>query len=298
MSEPIYYNQQIATNYFNLQPSVVKGRANVGCSFEKRYLYNQIFSGFKFRLPKEWDINYFRFWLFEFGSIAGIYTNEFGWICQPYGIQKRGLYYQPAEITVWNQFLPDVKLGIIGVNAEIIKIFPDYFGIDDLVTKYAEQLAQIDRSINVNLMNSNVTALFQASNKKQADTVKEAYGKATTGEPLVVINRDVLNGEGIEPMFPDVSKTFIVDRLQDAKRRVLNEFLTKIGIRNANYEKKERLNSMEVSENNDETASIVTIMYENILEGMEKLNAISGLDLGVELRYDYSDNEMGGEENA
>lgn len=291
MDAPIMYKQQELMNYFNLQPSEVKGRYNTATEFHKRYLYSKVYSTLKFTLPDRWDINFFRFWLFRYGSISVIYTNEFGWIAQPYSVDELDIYYNPRKITVYNEFLKKPKTGIIGINADIIHIMDDYFGLDDIVTKYAEMLAQIDRSINVNLMNCNVTALFEADSKKQADEVKEAYGAATTGKPLVVINKDVMNGKQISTLLPNITNNYIVDRLLSARRSIINAFLTEIGIRNANYEKKERLNSAEVEENNDETKAIITIIYENVKQCMDRINAISDLNLDVELRYRYTDRE-------
>lgn len=291
MDAPIMYKQQELMNYFNLQPSEVKGRYNTATEFHKRYLYSKIYSTLKFTLPDDWDVNFFRFWLFHYGSIAVIYTKEFGWIAQPYSVEELDIYYNPRKITVYNEFLKKPKTGIIGINAEIIHIMDDYFGLDDIVTKYAEMLAQIDRSINVNLMNCNVTALFEADSKKQAEEVKEAYGAATTGKPLIVINKDVMNGKQITTLLPNITNNYIVDKLLSARRCIINAFLTEIGIRNANYEKRERLNSTEVEENNDETKAIITIIYENVKQCMDSINAISGLNLDVELRYSYTDRE-------
>jgi len=295
LSEPIMFGQEQALDYFNMQPSTVKGRANAGTEYYKRLLYTKLFSTLKFKLPESWKLNYFRFWLFHFGSIAVVYTNEFGWVCQPYSIEKLDLYYQPAVILVNNQFVEN-KVGVVGYNAGIIKCMDDYFGLDDVVTRYATDLAQCDRSIEVNLMNSNVTAFFKATDKKNAEAVKEVYGKATTGEPFVVVNKEVLGDESIEILLPNVKNNFIVTDLLTARRGILNAFLTEIGIRNANYDKKERLNSQEVNENNDETSANISVIYDNIKKSMEVINSFSGLGLDVEYAYDYSEEEGGDNE--
>lgn len=291
MDSPFMFHQQELINFFNLRPSEVKGRCNTATEFHKRYLYTKVYSTLKFSLPEDWDLNFFRFWLFRYGSIGVIYTKEYGWVAQPYSIDELQLYYNPRRITVYNQFIKKPKTGIIGINAGIIRIMDDFFGLDDLVNKYAEMLAQIDRSINVNLMNCNVTGFFEAESKKQADEVKEAYGDATTGKPLVIVNKDVMKGKQITTFMQNIGGNYIVDKLFTARRSVINAFLTEIGIRNANYEKKERLNSMEVAENNDETEAIITVIYENVKKSMETINTFSGLGLDVELRYDYTERE-------
>lgn len=284
MSDYCSYADQSAMSYWNMQPSQVKGRYNSSTEYHKRYLYNKLFSRFQFTLPKEWDLNFFRFYLFRCGSIAVIYTNEYGWVAQPYGIVKLNLYYNPAEITVFNQFFRTDKTGIIGVNSEIIHLFDDYFGFDDLITRYAEMLSQIDRSINVNLMNCNVAMFFPAQSKKQADEIKEAYAEATTGKPFVTINKDAMGDDRIEPLLGNVKNNYIVDALLEARRNIINQFLTEVGIANANTDKKERLITDEVNQNNDETKAIISVVYENLKKCFEKVNQISGLSLNVSLR--------------
>ena len=291
MDAPFMFHQQELINFFNIQPSEVKGRCNTATEFHKRYLYTKVYSTLKFTIPENWDLNFFRFWLFRYGSIGVIYTSEYGWVAQPYSIDELQLYYNPRRITVYNQFIKKPKTGIIGINAGIIRIMDDFFGLDDLVSRYAEMLAQIDRSINVNLMNCNVTAFFEAESKKQADEVKEAYGEASTGKPLVVVNKDVMNGKQITTLLQNIGGNYIADKLFTARRSVINAFLTEIGIRNANYEKKERLNTMEVEENNDETSAVISVIYENVKKCMKTINAFSGLGLDVELRYDYTERE-------
>lgn len=289
MNSPIMFGQQQLLNYFNIQPSEVKAVCNEGTEFYKRYLYAKVYSTLEFTIPENWDLNYFRFWLFQYGSISVIYTREYGWVAQPYSITELNLYYNPRKITVYNQFIKKPKTGIIGINAGIIKVMDDYYGLDDIVTRYAVKLAQIDKSINVNLMNCNVTSMFEADSKKQADEIKEAYTQATEGKPLVVLNKEVMNGKSITTLLPSAGSNYIVDKLLQARRAIINAFLTEIGIRNANYEKRERLNSQEVEENNDETKAIISIIFDNIKDCMERINKFSGLGLDVKMRYSYSE---------
>lgn len=291
---PVTWQEQSIRDYYNLQPSMVKGVANQGTLFHKRYLYRKIYSNLIFNLPDTIALNWFRFWLFNYGSIAIIYTSEFGWTAQPYGIVKLDINYNPSEITVFNQYFKSAKRGVIGVNSGIVKVFDDYYGLDDIVTNYAEMLAQIDRTINVNLMNSNVVMAFYAENKKDADVIKEAYGDATTGKPMVTLNKKFAE-KPLAPFIQNIGQNHIVDRLLTERRTLVNNFLTEIGIRNANYEKKERLNSMEVSENNDETRAIISIIKDNIQESFDMLNHISDMNLRVRYRYDYNG---GGEGNG
>jgi hypothetical protein len=283
MNMPITYEQNSMSQYWMQQSGTVEGQNTSATLYEKRYLYQLIFSRFKFGLPKDWDLNFFRYWLFSWGSIAVMYTREYGWICAPYSVSQINMYWNPKEIVITNSYLTNPKYGVIGVNSGIIKLFDDYGGLDDLVRHYAVKLAQIDRCIDVNLMNANVTKYFEARNKKHAQEIKDLYAQSTQGEPLVVANESVTKGKQIDTLYKDIKTTYIVNDLLQSKRTIINEFLTKIGIANANYDKRERLNTDEVNQNDEETKAMINVIYDNIKEGIAEINAISGLGITVEL---------------
>lgn len=283
MNMPITYEQNSMSQYWVQQPGTVEGQNTSATLYEKRYLYQLIFSRFKFGLPKDWNLNFFRFWLFSWGSIAVMYTREYGWICAPYSVSQINMYWNPKEIVITNSYLTNPKYGVIGVNSGIIKLFDDYGGLDDLVRHYAVKLAQIDRCIDVNLINANVTKYFEARNKKHAQEIRDLYAQSTQGEPLVVANESVTKGKQIDTLYKDIKTTYIVNDLLQSKRTIINEFLTKIGIANANYDKRERLNTDEVNQNDEETKAMINVIYDNIKEGIAEINAISGLGITVEL---------------
>lgn len=288
---PMQFAQQMCMDYFQTQPSWVKGRANIETEVEKRYLYNKLFSVYDFTLPKTWPLNYFRYFLFYYGSLAAIYTKEFGWMCQPYGVTKLGPYYQPAAIIVANAFFPESKTGLIGVNAEIIRIMDDYGGLDDLVTKYAQKLANAYKSVDVNFMNANVALLAEAANKNDATDIETAYAQATTGKPMVVLNKNLLKDGGqLKTLIQNPKGNFMALEMLEARREIENQFLTDIGIRTANYDKRAQMSDDEVRQKDGESRALVSVILENLQECFDRTNAISGLGLAVRLREEVTDN--------
>ena len=277
-----------------MQPCEVKGKANKGTEYYKRMLYNKLYSVYKFTLPDDRMLGWFRFFLFHFGNIAFIYDEKLGWIFYPYSTIKYNYIYRPQEIEciISNMLTEEDRTinGYVGENCEIVYIFDDLFGCDDIVTRYAEMLADCDKSVNINLMNANVGMCAYVDNKKDAETLKEAYGKATTGEPFIVMNKSLMLDENgvFRPLFKDVKNTFIGNDVMTLRRSIVNAFLTEIGIRNSNYDKRERLTTDEIGENNDETRSIVEIIYHNIKDCFDRCNDVSGENLKVELTYNYS----------
>ena len=289
------YIKQSITDYFNIQPCEVKGLANGSTAYYKRILYNKLYSVYNFNIPDDKMLGWLRFFLFHFGSIAYIKSDELGWIFYPYSAVNFNYIYRPQEIEcviINSMESNEVIKGVVGQNCEVVNIFDDFFGCDDIITRYAEMLAQCDKSVNINLMNANVGMCAYVDNKKDADVLKEAYGKATTGEPFIVLNKELLMDENgvFKPLFNDVKSMFIGNDIMALRRSILNAFLTEIGIRNSNYDKRERLTTDEIGENNDETRSIVEIIYNNISDCFKRCSTISGEQLTVELTYDYETN--------
>ena len=64
----------------------------------------------------------------------------------------------------------------------------------------------------------------------------------------------------------------------------MNEFLTEIGISNANRDKRERLTDDEVNSNNAETCANVVLWLDTMQRCCEKINALFGLNIGVKLK--------------
>jgi len=296
INAPLSYEALEIINFFNQQPSRVKGIFNEAAQHYKRLLYFKIYSRYDIKLPDNMALNWFRFWLFHFGSIATIYTNRFGWLAMPYGIESLDIYYQPKEIIVSSPSFDKPKKGLVGLNSEIIKCFDDFYGFENIVTKYAVMLAACDRSINTNVMSAVVSKIIAAKNKKQADDYKEAYGLATEGNPFVTVLADNWDGLEIRSLIGDVKSDYIADKLEDLRRCLMNDFLTEVGINNANLAKRERLNSDEVNANNEEVMALASVALENMQSGCKSLNELAGEELiSIELR-DYPDTK-GGESN-
>ena len=141
-----------------------------------------------------------------------------------------------------------------------------------------------DSSIAVNLMNTKLAYVFGAANKAQAQTLKKLFDDINQGKPAVFTSSD--NAALMkELMFSMPAKQkYIAGDVADLKRTIMNEFLTEIGLNNANTDKKERLNTDEVNANNEELLSNVSHWLDNINEGFTVANRLFNLQLDVKLR--------------
>ena len=78
--------------------------------------------------------------------------------------------------------------------------------------------------------------------------------------------------------FLNVKNIYIGNDLLLTKRSIMNEFLTEIGINNANTDKRERLNSDEVNANNSEVRCTIVRFIDTLNECARKINENPNFD--------------------
>lgn len=280
-SKPIPF-QDLINNFFARRPKDVDGIANTSAFFYREKLLKLILSRFDFTIPDTWEMDYFLWHLFMDGHI-GVMDTSAGILalkCAPTGI---GIFDNPTEIIVTNPILGNFNR-TIGEDCEVIKIQYDWNGVSWILDRYSALLAMCDSSIAVNLMNTKISYVFGATSKAQADTFKALYDKVSMGEPAVFTTSEH-SGILKENMFVMPAKqNFIADDVQLLKRKIINEFLTDIGINNTNLDKRERLTDDEVNANNDEVLANIEHWYNNIMEGIERVNKLYDIGLSCKIK--------------
>lgn len=293
---PIYYDYQNVLDSV-VMPSTIHVHDTALARFFKRYLLQLAISVFKWRIPKTWDKDYFLYCLYLFGYISVVNTDRFGVIPQHCTLTGYGVFYQPTEVIVANPlFKRSAMRATIGVNCELIKLQLDYGSILDLVNYYGDLMALAAESAGVNLINVKLAYLFAAGNKAAGESFKKIYDKVASGEGAVVYDKALLdeNGElNIQMFNQNLKNTYIAGDILSDLRKYKDEFLTVIGINNANTDKKERLITDEVNANNEETQALADLWLEQLKECCDKVNGMFGLDIGVDWRY----KKTGGDEN-
>ena len=278
MNLPIPYNvENVAKASFS--PSTFHLADNASFGFYARYLWQKMINVFKFTLPDEWDEDYFKYVLFGIGYIPVLYTNEFGVIPQYGTAGGYNQFFEPDFVIIANELLP-VESGRelkIGRDCEVVRLAPDWGGAGDLIGFYAAKMALCSQSIDINLINSKVAFVFGAKSKAQAEAFKKMYQDIASGEPAVVIDKSLFSEEGEaqwQLFSQNLKNTYLVSDIISDMRKLEEEFDTKIGIPNANTDKRERLNTDEVNANNVETEMIAEGWLNNIRKGFEKVKKL------------------------
>ena len=243
-------------------------------------------------IPDSWDYDYFISTLLAQGFIA-ITDTAMGVLPLRCGISGVNVFNHPTTIIIANPVLGNLER-TIDQDAALVKIQYNYGSIMPIIYKYASMLADCDASISVNLMNSKVTFIGFCSSKNQAESMKLMYSKISEGEPAVFVKGDQINPEQI--FYNHVKENFVAGEIQILKRKIMSEFLTEIGVNNANTDKKERLTDNEVEANDSEIQLNAGYWLDNIREGLNKANELYGLNLTVKTKNVF--NTEGNVENV
>ena len=294
MPQNIGYGIPENYDYINMynssfSPSTIHVKNTQLQKFFKRYLFQKAVGVFKWTLPETWNPYYFKYVLFAWGFIGVVETDKFGVICQagaPYGYD---IYYQPTNLIITNPLLKGSLNPRIGQECSVIKLQPDWGGIMDLVNYYADMMALAAEAVGINFINSHLAYVFPADKQNVAESYKKMFDRVASGEPAVVIDKALFKEDGSaawEPFTQNIGQNYIADRVISDLRKLEAEYDTKIGIPNANTDKKERLITSEVEANNTETQILADTWLENLQKGIKETREMFGLDtLSVSLRY-------------
>lgn len=289
---PVGYGD-LLREFYREAPKDVDGVFNASSVFYNRELLRLIFSAYEFTgVPSEWDYDYMLTHLFVDGLFA-ITDTEVGVIPLRCGVTGVNYWDHPTEVQIAVPVLGTMRRKI-GEDCALIKLQYDYKGVMELVQRYSTNLAMCDSAIAVNLMNTKAAVIGQAEDQKQAQTLKKMYDEISAGKPFVVTRNGMVKiGESV--IFNPVKQAFVADDVQLLKRKIMNEFLTRIGIGNANTEKRERLISDEVNANNEESMFSKNHWIKAVNEGLKEANRLYGLSLGF--RQAKLETAEGGEGN-
>lgn len=235
--------------------------------------------------PSEWDKDYMLDALLLNGMFS-VTDTRLGILplkCSVYGVN---VFERPSKIVITNPVLKTIRR-TLHEDAEIVYLYDDkiFRSVNLLLDIYAQKLANCDASIDVNLMNTRTPLIFECADSQQVATAKAMYDKISRGEPAIFKRaKNALETNELTVHMQNTKNSYIVDNIQDAKRTILNEFLTIIGINNANTDKRERLNSDEVNANNQELFVNIDYWSKNLKSCSERVKKMFNIEFEISLK--------------
>lgn len=172
---------------------------------------------------------------------------------------------------------------------ECVPIWSNYLRVPDLdiVLIYANKLAEIDRTIEINLKSARRTKVG-VSNENQRLSMVNINRQIDEGQAFIQTSMDP--GEIIQALDFGVEPDSI-EKLSIVRSRLWSECMGLLGINNANQDKKERLVAAEVGANDEQVDAMKAVNLNARKMAAEKINALYGLNVSVSFQSDV-ENQM------
>lgn len=165
------------------------------------------------------------------------------------------------------------------------------------VRLFAIDLAEIKSVIRTNVL-AQKTPYVMSGNEMNMHTIKNLYNQMESNVPVLFTDKTL----ELETFNVHLTPApFVADKLNTQKNAVWNEFMTFIGINNANLEKRERMIQDEATSNNEQIDASGNIMLKARQEACERINWLyPELNVKVRMRTEILDQmmEIGGVQNG
>lgn len=288
--------------YNSIQNPSTLHASDTGLSrFFQRHLLQRAISQFKWKMPDYWAENYVLYCVYCWGYISVINTNKFGIIPQGCSLKGYNVMYQPRQAVISNPLLRGIVEPVIGKECEIIRLQPDYAGVWDLVSFYADMMALTAATAGSNIVASKLAYIYGSQNKAFSESFKKVFDEIASGQPAIVIDKQLLDENGRPTWFTfsnNLRSNYIAGDLLEDLKKWEKMFDTEIGIPVTNTEKKERLVSGEVNSNMLESYTRVELWLDTLKKCCDKVNAMFGDIISVDWRIDPKEMVQGDVEGS
>lgn len=251
------------------------------------YLANILLSRYEWiNLPETMNARFLELCCFEDGKAVLVNDDEYGEINLRYAeADKLNIYQLPTEIQGYSlDFRRDYNLN------DVALVFNNYLRQPDLpiVCEYAMRLYEIRRTIDINVRVQKTPLLITCPDNKKL-TMKNIYMKYDGNEPIIYGYNDTFNDSEFKVIKTDAP--FIGNEMSELMNKIIDEFMTRYGINNANTDKRERLITDEVNANNQLVGLSGDIGLLCRQEAAEKFNSLYGTAISVKLRKELKGDE-------
>jgi Phage Connector (GP10) len=250
-------------------------------------------------LPDEIDRRFVEYELFRHALVVFFYDHDYEryFALRGSGTGKWNMYDNPTWFQAIGNTMINRRLragsGCIPIWANTVRC-PDW----DLVLLQATKLAEIERTIEINLTAMRKPFVFAVEDTERL-TFTNVWRQVQEGEPVIFGTQ--LLGESLDnkvKLFDLKIDKDLVINLQLAKAKIWNETMTFLGINNSNQDKRERLVVDEVGANDQQVSAARNSAMGARKYAVEQINQKYSLDISVEWNEDElitpgSDGPMG-----
>lgn len=154
---------------------------------------------------------------------------------------------------------------------------------------YAEMLTDIDMTIAQNLFGVRHPLVFKCDTRSRL-TLENLFENYAVFKPVIYANKNFELADSLDCINTNVP--YIVDKLIDDKKKLLQEYYEMLGVETTPNEKSERLITTEVNSALGATHVFKSVELNSINEGLNACNDMFGLNMKAEFNTDWQGNEI------
>ena len=211
-------------------------------------------------------------------------------------------YYQPTKLTYSQPILGSDNLNIDNIlnciiyNSSLkdnIMGFPIDNSLKTFLLRYSRQLADIESTINIKLVNSRITNIPIAKSDKVEQSLRKFFNSFKLGKHDIISDDKIIESFSSVDI-PQNSNNETVRDLLESRDKILEQFFRDIGVKFRNA-KLAQINTAEVE--SDEQVLLISLddMLECRKKGVEVLNDKFGLNVKVALNPKFDRNNFSAE---
>lgn len=176
----------------------------------------------------------------------------------------------------------------------------------NILNQYAEELALLDVSKNMNLYNTMTSRVFIADSVHQKDQFMKMYDEITDGNPAIAVKRSLLSNLN-ESFVVNNDTNYLVHDINADQLSAIGRFLAHFGVPFVPFEKNSKVITPEITIQLQSTDIAKSFYVDTINEDLDRARKIMPIgNMRVEMvepteeelmRYNYSpDDEKGGDQ--
>ncbi len=128
----------------------------------------------------------------------------------------------------------------------ILRASDNEYCIQNYFELQAERIVDLDLAIEQNLEAVKTMSFFGFNDEKSLLSIANMANAKRIGATVLFVNKKALNQDNYEHKVFNSGAEYLVDKLLEARKEILNETLSSIGINVANVDKKERVQGEEI----------------------------------------------------
>lgn len=191
-------------------------------------------------------------------------------------------YYRPTICTVANPYLKFNKMLEIDKDCVIVRNDSLHMGLLPMFNRYATLIAENDVTIRIAEINARLVELISAGDDKTYKSACAMLKQIEKGNLAVIAESQLFDGLKTQP-YASSGSTNNITQLIELSQYLKASWMNDLGL-SANYNmKREAINSGEAQLGEDSMMTLIDDMLRERQIGLEKVNAMFGTNITVEL---------------